>query len=658
MQAVKTAETAGNAAHEQGVRPLWATFRHILLVVFLIFVFSVVQMFVLRRVCNTGMQTAASLEHQGLPTLNELASLQEHLAIFRLNSYEYLFAREEEKAAKAKAVETVAAQTRAELEHIKALFPEGEGRRLASNLKDATDDLYTGFRKLQSLVDSDFAAAMKAMDQDMPPLADRVASAANALKDYGYQFSGGQANATFGSFGWIKENAVMFGVANIFVAFGAVVFVLLAARRSRAQLSNTLARLDERTQELAGSLSLISATLEATTNGILSVDTKGRVGNYNQQFLRMWRISEPAEIMKDRQSLLAFILPQLKHPETFARHIEELAFHPEQESYHVLELLGDRVFECFSKPQRIQDKICGRVWSTRDVSDQKRMQREVDKTHQQLLLASRQAGMAEIASNVLHNVGNVLNSVNVSATLVVEKARESKISSLAKVVALLREHEQDLGAFIASDSRGKQLPGYLAQLSEYLQAEQAETVSELDSLRRNIEHIKEIVAMQQSYARVSGVKEIVNVRDLVEDSLRMNTGALSRHGVDVIREFEDAPPISVEKHKILQILVNLVRNAKYACDDSGRPDKRLTVRVTNSEGRIKIIVADNGVGIPAGNLTRIFSHGFTTRKGGHGFGLHSGALAAQEMGGRLLVHSDGPGQGATFTLELRVPSEI
>jgi signal transduction histidine kinase len=177
----------------------------------------------------------------------------------------------------------------------------------------------------------------------------------------------------------------------------------------------------------------------------------------------------------------------------------------------------------------------------------------------------------------------------------------------------------------------------------------------LDSLRRNVEHIKEIVAMQQNYAPLGGVKEMVNVADLVENSLRLNEGALSRHEVEVIREFEDVPPLNVEKHKILQILVNLLRNAKYACDDSERADKRLTVRVANGDGRVRISVMDNGVGIPPENLPRIFNYGFTTRKGGHGFGLHSGALAAKEMGGSLTVHSDGPGQGASFTLELPLP---
>jgi len=281
--------------------------------------------------------------------------------------------------------------------------------------------------------------------------------------------------------------------------------------------------------------------------------------------------------------------------------------------------------------------------------------KDLENIHKQLVELSRRSGMAEIATNVLHNVGNVLNSVNVSTGLIVEKVKQSRTSGLAKVVVLLQKHENDLAAFITLDAHGKHLAAHLAQLSEYLMAEQGAILGELDSLRSNVEHIKEIVAMQQSYATVGGVKEMINVIDLVEDSVHINESALSRHKVEVIREFGDVPVMNVEKHKILQILVNLVRNAKYACEESGRTDKRLTVRVVNGDGRVRISLIDNGVGIPPENLIRIFNFGFTTRKEGHGFALHSGALAAKEMGGSLTVQSDGSGQGATFILELPCP---
>src|SRR5665213_1268118 len=210
MQPDETAQTTGNPVGEQGVRLVSATFRDIMLVVFLIFIFAVVQMFTLWRVGKTGMQTATSLQQQGLPALKDLASLQENLVIYRLDSYEYLFVQQEEKAGKAKAAEAIAVQIRAELKNIQTDLPEGEGRQLAANLEKAVDDMDLQFQKVRGLVDTDFSAAMKSMDRDIPPRTERVDAAANALKQFGYQFSGAQAGATFASFGWIKNTAVMF----------------------------------------------------------------------------------------------------------------------------------------------------------------------------------------------------------------------------------------------------------------------------------------------------------------------------------------------------------------------------------------------------------------------------------------------------------------
>ncbi len=283
-----------------------------------------------------------------------------------------------------------------------------------------------------------------------------------------------------------------------------------------------------------------------------------------------------------------------------------------------------------------------------------RAQAELQRAHQALVRASRQAGMAEVASSVLHNVGNVLNSINVSAGLLDERMRTSKASGLARVAAMLEEQGERLGTFIASDERGKRLPAYLAQLSAQLEADREAARAELASLVKSVEHIKDIVRTQQSYATHSGVVESVAVADLVNDSVQLNAEAFSRHGVALACEFEDVPAITVDKHRVLQILVNLIRNAKYACDESGRSDKHITIRVTRCALGVAIAVIDNGVGIPAENMTRIFSHGFTTRAGGHGFGLHSAALAAQELKGSLRVASDGPGCGAAFTLELPV----
>lgn len=298
-------------------------------------------------------------------------------------------------------------------------------------------------------------------------------------------------------------------------------------------------------------------------------------------------------------------------------------------------------------------RIIGTFGISKDVTFLKEAEAKLEIAHKQLVESSRVAGMAEVATTVLHNVGNVLNSVNISASLVAEKVKNSKLANLGRAADMLRENAADLPNFLANDPKGSKLPAYFATLAESMAEEQNEMLAEIASLCANIEHIKEIVAMQQAYAKVAGMQETLKATDLLEDALRLNAGAVERHHVQVICEFKETPAILVDKHKVLQILVNLIRNAKYAleCRDPG--DKRMTLRTEPGENRtVKISVVDNGVGIAHENLNRIFEHGFTTRQNGHGFALHSGALAAREMGGSLTGYSAGPGKGATFTLEL------
>jgi PAS domain S-box-containing protein len=423
----------------------------------------------------------------------------------------------------------------------------------------------------------------------------------------------------------------------------------VALQKSHVELEN---RVTERTEEVVKSLSLLRATLESTTDGILVTNGHGEVTSYNEKFVEMWHIPRETVEANHTNGLRELVLARIKDPETFLAKLDVLTANPELEGFDLLEFKDGKIFERYSKPQRIEEKSVGRVWSFRDITERTRAESTLEQMHKQLLDTSRQAGMAEVATSVLHNVGNVLNSINVSSTLVSDRVRKSKVASLSKVVALLGEHADDLGTFLTGDPKGRQLPNYLAQLAEHLVNEQTIVLDELTLLHRNIEHVKDIVVMQQGYAKISGVVETVKITDLVEDALRLNLGALLRHGVEVRREFEEVPLVDVEKHKILQILVNLVRNAKYACDESLRIDKLMTLRVTRDDAVVRISIVDNGIGIPAENLTRIFNHGFTTRKDGHGFGLHSAVLAAMEMGGSLRVESEGVDRGATFILEV------
>lgn len=297
--------------------------------------------------------------------------------------------------------------------------------------------------------------------------------------------------------------------------------------------------------------------------------------------------------------------------------------------------------------------IIGTFGLSRDVTRAKEMEAALEKSQKELRGVSRMAGMAEVATGVLHNVGNVLNSLNVSTTLIATTLRHAKTDRLAKAADLLHEHAADLGAYLTQDPKGRLVPGFIASLAGHFAEDRARLLQEIGSLQKNVDHIKEIVSMQQTYATMVGVVEPLEAASLLEDAVRMNTAALARHDVRVERDFAAVPPLLAERGKILQILVNLVSNAKYACDAGPRPDKVITLRLAPAPaGRVHLVVQDNGVGIPAENLTRIFQHGFTTKAGGHGFGLHSSANAAREMKGTLTVHSDGPGTGAIFTLEL------
>ncbi len=303
-------------------------------------------------------------------------------------------------------------------------------------------------------------------------------------------------------------------------------------------------------------------------------------------------------------------------------------------------------------------EIIGILGLTTDITPAEETRNKLEQTQKNLLDASRRAGMAEVATGVLHNVGNVLTSLNVSASVIAASLHQSKAGSLAKLSDLLGEHSADIGDFVAHDPKGRRIPEYMETLARHSLQERDRLLHELDSLQQNIDHIKEIVSMQQSYATMVGVSEPLDPVVLMEDSLRMNAGALVRHEVRVERRYQPTPRTIAEKAKVLQILINLIRNAKYAADEGRRTDRLVTLRIEPGEpGRVRLIVQDNGIGIPAENLARLFTHGFTTRAGGHGFGLHSSVVVAREMKGSLSAHSDGPGCGATFTLDLPAVAE-
>ncbi len=265
---------------------------------------------------------------------------------------------------------------------------------------------------------------------------------------------------------------------------------------------------------------------------------------------------------------------------------------------------------------------------------------------------ARSAGMAEVASGVLHNVGNVLNSVNVSASVIREKVRGTKAGNLSKVAEMLERNESDIARFISKDESGKQIPKFLSLLAEQLNLEKKSMYGELDELVNNIDHIKNVISMQQSYAGSYGVKEKVMLPDLIEDALRMNVQGMGRHGVKVLKSYKEISSLYVDKHKVLQILINLISNAKHAIIESQNKVKNLTISLSKDGDMALLEVNDTGIGIGEEDIKHLFEYGFKKRRDGHGFGLHHSAIVANELGGKISVRSDGLGKGASFLLWL------
>ena len=414
-------------------------------------------------------------------------------------------------------------------------------------------------------------------------------------------------------------------------------------------------KIRERTRELAEKRNLLRTLIDNLPDAVFVKDTEGRVIIDNLAHARYLGFNDPTETI-GKSDFDCF--PREK-AELFRK--PELALLQSGKAYDGEENLTLANGEpCWFRTTKVplrddSGKIIGLAGINRDITERKKWEAEMESLHKQLLETSRHAGMAEVATSVLHNVGNVLNSVNVSASVVGDQVRSSNLERLSKVISLLQENRSDLSGFFKQEEKGRKLISFLEALFVILKKERETVQGEVEALTKNIEHIKKIVAMQQTYAKVAGVIETVSPSELIEDALRMHEAAFQRHAINVVRDYADAPKIAVDRHKVIQILVNLLGNAKYACDCNDPVNRIIRVRLnTVDHDRIRMEVIDNGMGIAAENVTRIFSYGFTTRKNGHGFGLHSGALAAKEMGGSLNATSNGPGQGAAFILELPI----
>ena len=477
---------------------------------------------------------------------------------------------------------------------------------------------------------TDYVSEFEARLRELAP--DHVLFSCNCILNYLHSKLAGRRTGAF--VGPVTFGEIAFQLLNQTLVYVEIIKVAAAEpRRAGPKSEATAIELAAAHEELLASERRFRTLSESAPLGIFLTDVSGRVLYDNLHCQRLAGLS-PGEaatgnwMRNVHPSDLPGLMAAIQESERAGRDFK-----------HEFRFAGPDGKICWvhARSTRLRSEtgaFTGRVGTLQDITERKEAEMQLEQLNQDLIKASREAGMAEMATSVLHNVKNVINSINVSAGVIADQLQKSKSANLTKVTALLREHAGDLGSFITVHPQGK-TPARLSRKTGQPAGRGAcHDPGGIAAVQKNVQHIKDIVTTQQGYAKQGGATEKARPDDLMEDSLRIVAAGLARQGIQVIRENEaHLPEITVEKHKVLQILVNFIRNAKHACQASDRPDRKLVLQVTNGDGFIHFVVKDNGIGIPPENLSRLFEHGFTTKKEGHGFGLHSAALAVRGSAG-------------------------
>ena len=259
--------------------------------------------------------------------------------------------------------------------------------------------------------------------------------------------------------------------------------------------------------------------------------------------------------------------------------------------------------------------------------------------------------MAEISTGVLHNIGNSLNSVTTTAHVLLEGLTNLKVASLKRCTQLLEEHADDLPSFFAS-RKGQLFPSYLNSVVDEIDVARDRSLDDLVRMGESIEHIQAAVATQQTYARGGGTVNRHAMSELLDHAVNICSATRAWKETELERDYIPATELVVDKNRVIQILVNCVSNARQAMDEVDRPPHLIMRILQGKDHTLCVEIQDNGPGVAPENLSRLFEHGFTTKRDGHGFGLHSSANHAMEMGGELIGFNNPNGEGAIFCLTL------
>lgn len=293
----------------------------------------------------------------------------------------------------------------------------------------------------------------------------------------------------------------------------------------------------------------------------------------------------------------------------------------------------------------------GRIYgSNTDITKRKEAELELVRAQEEALVNAHAAGKAEFATTVLHNIGNVLNSVNVDSLHIRKTLEGMRLQQMVMACKLLVEHRANLADYLINDERGSRLPEYLARVSAVV-ARDAGSLSRLsDDIAAKVDLMRDIIETQQSYATTTQGALPYDIKRLAEEALKVQMDSIRRRGVSLHQNFSEVPQVVVNSSKLIHVMINMLKNAVEAMEAVPENRRELTLTIKAARGRVILSIADTGMGIAPENLPKMFTYGFSTKKTGHGFGLHYCARTIEAMGGEVRVESAGVNKGATFII--------